>query len=111
MNDQTTNADHDSSVTAHPSGSNRRESVPVGRIVAATAAVSLLIGLIAGPIIANHSTSAATTPSATEHTITVSGSGDVSVAPDVADVILDLLHHHPRSLPSRVELRPSKPRK
>jgi uncharacterized protein len=88
MNDQTTNADHDSSVTAHPSGSNRRESVPVGRIVAATAAVSLLIGLIAGPIIANHSTSAATTPSATEHTITVSGSGDVSVAPDVADVIL-----------------------
>ena len=30
---------------------------------------------------------------------------------DVADVVLNLLHHDPRSLPSRVELRPSKPRK
>ncbi len=30
---------------------------------------------------------------------------------DVADVVLGLLRHHPRSLPSRVELRPSKPRK
>ena len=30
---------------------------------------------------------------------------------DVAEVVLDLLHHDPRSLPSRVELRPSKPKK
>jgi NAD(P)-dependent dehydrogenase (short-subunit alcohol dehydrogenase family) len=30
---------------------------------------------------------------------------------DVAEVVLDLLRHNPRSLPSRVELRPSKPRK
>ena len=30
---------------------------------------------------------------------------------EVADVVINLLHHHPRSLPSRVELRPSKPRK
>ena len=37
---------------------------------------------------------------------------DWKIAPeDVADVVMDLLHHHPRSLPSRVELRPSKPRK
>jgi len=28
---------------------------------------------------------------------------------EVADVVLSLLRHHPRSLPSRVELRPSKP--
>ena len=34
------------------------------------------------------------------------------IAPeDVAEVVLDLLHHDRRSLPSRVELRPSKPRK
>jgi 3-oxoacyl-[acyl-carrier protein] reductase len=34
------------------------------------------------------------------------------IAPeDVAEVVMDLLHHHPRSLPSRVELRPSKPGK
>jgi short-subunit dehydrogenase len=37
---------------------------------------------------------------------------DWKIAPeDVAQVVIDLLHHDPRSLPSRVELRPSKPRK
>ena len=30
---------------------------------------------------------------------------------DVARVVLDLLNHDPRSLPSRVEIRPSRPRK
>jgi 3-oxoacyl-[acyl-carrier protein] reductase len=38
--------------------------------------------------------------------------GDWKAAPeDVADVVLDLLQQHPRSLVSRVEIRPSKPRK
>jgi len=32
-------------------------------------------------------------------------------AEEVAEVVLNLLRHNPRSLPSRVELRPSKPRK
>ena len=37
---------------------------------------------------------------------------DWKISPgEVADVVLGLLHHHPRSLPSRVELRPSRPRK
>jgi 3-oxoacyl-[acyl-carrier protein] reductase len=37
---------------------------------------------------------------------------DWKIAPeDVADVVLDLLQQHPRSLASRVELRPSKPKK
>ena len=37
---------------------------------------------------------------------------DWKIAPEeVADVVIDVLRHHPRSLPSRVELRPSKPRK
>ena len=31
--------------------------------------------------------------------------------PDVARVVVDLIAHDPRSLPSRVELRPSRPRK
>jgi 3-oxoacyl-[acyl-carrier protein] reductase len=30
---------------------------------------------------------------------------------DVAQVVIDLLHHNPRSLPSCVEIRPSKPKK
>lgn len=34
-----------------------------------------------------------------------------SSAQDVAQVVMDLLHMNPRSLPSRVELRPSKPAK
>ena len=32
-------------------------------------------------------------------------------ADDVAQVVVDLLRHDPRSLPSRVEIRPSRPRK
>jgi 3-oxoacyl-[acyl-carrier protein] reductase len=37
---------------------------------------------------------------------------DWKIAPeDVADVVMNLLHTNPRSLPSRVELRPSKPKK
>jgi NAD(P)-dependent dehydrogenase (short-subunit alcohol dehydrogenase family) len=37
---------------------------------------------------------------------------DWKISPDdVADVVLNLLQHDPRSLPSRIELRPSKPRR
>jgi 3-oxoacyl-[acyl-carrier protein] reductase len=37
---------------------------------------------------------------------------DWKIAPeDVAEIVIDLLRHPARSLPSRVELRPSKPRK
>jgi len=37
---------------------------------------------------------------------------DWKIAPEeVAEVVINLLRHSPRSLPSRVELRPSKPRK
>ena len=37
---------------------------------------------------------------------------DWKIAPEeVAEVVVNLLRHHPRSLPSRVELRPSKPPK
>jgi 3-oxoacyl-[acyl-carrier protein] reductase len=37
---------------------------------------------------------------------------DWKISPEeVADVVINLLRHNPRSLPSRVELRPSKPRK
>jgi 3-oxoacyl-[acyl-carrier protein] reductase len=40
------------------------------------------------------------------------GEADWKLAPeDVARVVVDLIEHDPRSLPSRVELRPSKPRK
>jgi len=60
----------------------------IGRALALTAAASLLVGLIVGPIISGHPAAAADPATSTEHTVTVSGSGDVSVAPDVADVVL-----------------------
>jgi 3-oxoacyl-[acyl-carrier protein] reductase len=41
-----------------------------------------------------------------------SGGADWKLAPvDVARVVVDLLNHDPRSLPSRVEIRPSRPKK
>ena len=40
------------------------------------------------------------------------GQEDWKIAPgDVAEIVVDLLVHPSRSLPSRVELRPSRPRK
>ncbi len=59
-----------------------------GRAIAVTAAASLLIGIIVGPIISGHPTIAADPTGTPEHTVTVSGSGQVSVSPDVADVVL-----------------------
>jgi 3-oxoacyl-[acyl-carrier protein] reductase len=42
----------------------------------------------------------------------VSAGSDWKLQPeDVAEVVLDLLAHHSRSLPSRVEIRPSRPQK
>jgi len=42
----------------------------------------------------------------------VGGEADWKLSPqDVARVVVDLIAHDPRSLPSRVELRPSRPRK
>jgi 3-oxoacyl-[acyl-carrier protein] reductase len=49
----------------------------------------------------------------TEFAGTHSGAGaDWKLAPDdVAQVVVDLIDHDPRSLPSRVEIRPSRPKK
>jgi uncharacterized protein YggE len=88
MNDKTINAELDRSPATAADGASRPGLLTIGRIVAVTAAFSLLVGIIAGPIIANNHAQAADTSGTPEHTITVSGSGDVSVAPDVADVIL-----------------------
>ncbi len=91
MNDSTSNARQDRSEPAANEPSSRPGPFTLGRIVAVTAAFSLLVGIMVGPIIANHSTSAAD-PTGTavppEHTVTVSGSGNVSVAPDTADVMI-----------------------
>jgi uncharacterized protein len=88
MDDKTANPVPAQGATAQAGEAARPGPLTLGRIVAVTAAFSLLVGLIVGPIVANHPTAAADTTGTPEHTITVSGSGDVSVSPDVADVLL-----------------------
>jgi uncharacterized protein YggE len=70
--------------------SNSRGGIlTMGRALAVTAAAALMVGLIVGPIISGHPTLAADPGTGTpEHTVTVSGSGEVSVSPDTADVVL-----------------------
>ncbi len=93
--------------TAEASGNSSSSSKGQGvltpsRAIALTAASALLVGLIVGPIIANnHAQGADTTGSTPEHTITVSGSGDVSVAPDVADVYLGVSATAPKAVDAR----------
>ena len=90
MNEETTNPRLDRSPTTAAEGASRPGRMKLGGILAVTAAFSLLVGIIAGPIIANNHAQGADTSGTPEHTLTVSGSGDVSVAPDVADVMLGI---------------------
>lgn len=71
-------------------GARWRGALTTARIVGLTAAVSLVVGgLVLGPIIAGHQTAAVdSTGQPAEHTVTVTGSGLVSVSPDVADVTI-----------------------
>ena len=90
MNDKPSNqALGHEAATSTTEPSRRAGPVTFGRAIAVTAAASLLVGIIVGPIISGHPTLAVDpTSPATEHTVTVSGAGEVSVAPDVADVVL-----------------------
>src|ERR1035437_10546870 len=84
MNDQASNT-----TPQHNMGTSRIGPTTIGRAIAVTAAASLVVGLILGPIISGHPTLGADpTTAAPEHTVTVSSSGVVSVAPDVADVVI-----------------------
>ena len=72
----------------------RRSDRPLGAItlglaIALTAAASLVVGIVLGPMLSGLPARAADpTTGTTEHTVSVSGTGEVSVAPDVADVVL-----------------------
>jgi uncharacterized protein YggE len=91
MNDKAPNAKHDQDSPA--AGQNRATGggtgpITFGRAIAVTAAAALLLGIIIGPIVSGRSTIAADATTAPEHTVSVYGAGDVSVAPDVADVVI-----------------------
>src|SRR5450759_3208230 len=86
MNDQTSNT-----TPQQNTGTSHIGPITIGRAIAVTAAASLLVGLILGPIISGHPTLGVDTTTAPEHTITVSSNGQVSVAPDVADVVIGVM--------------------
>jgi hypothetical protein len=101
MDDKTTNTTLDAAPAA-PESATRQGPITLARAIAVTAAASLLIGIIVGPIIANnHAQGAATTDTPPEHTISVSGSGLVSVSPDVADVYLGVVVTKPTAKDAR----------
>ena len=99
MNDKAPNAKHDqdspaATAVAGPAAGRKRTTgdgagpITLGRAIAVTAAAALLLGIIVGPIVSGRSTIAADATTTPEHTVSVYGAGDVSVAPDVADVVL-----------------------
>ena len=106
MNAKASNAKHDAdppaTVDAPNAGSGadravERRAGPLafGRAIAVIAAAGLLVGMIVGPIVSGHPALAADPSAAPEHTVTVSGTGDVSVAPDVADVVIGVMVQKP----------------
>ncbi len=106
MNDKASNAQRDQGPRpdaegARPTSGAARgahhlsDQLTLGRAIAVTAAASLLIGIIIGPIVSGHPTLAADASASPEHTVTVAGTGEVSVAPDVADVVIGVMVQKP----------------
>jgi hypothetical protein len=86
------------SANTTPGVTERRAGpITLGRVIALTAATGLLVGVIVGPILGSHSALAAdpSTSTAPQHTVTVSGVGEVSVAPDVADILIGVTVQKP----------------
>ena len=106
MNDMASNAERVRDTTARSETSNEQSGVdraagsgagPItwGRAIAVTAVASLLVGVLIGPILGGRPALAANPSTGTEHTVTVSGTGEISVAPDVADVVIGVMVQKP----------------
>ena len=104
VNDKAPNAKHDqdspASAAAAAPGAGLKPAagagpITFGRAIAVTAAAALLLGVIIGPIVSGRSTIAADATTAPEHTVSVYGAGDVSVAPDVADIVVGVSLQRP----------------
>jgi uncharacterized protein YggE len=81
--------------TGTQAGSRGWNPVTIGRAIALTAAASLVVGLIVGPIISGKPAVGADTSGTPEHTVTVSGNGVISVTPDVADIVIGVMAQKP----------------
>jgi uncharacterized protein YggE len=89
MSQPTPNATPDRAATTTESTPGRRLGpITVGRAIALMAAAGLLAGVAFAPMLGSRGATAADPTTSPEHTVTVSGSGDVSIAPDVADLSL-----------------------
>ena len=106
VNDKAPNAKHDQDSPASaaaaapgaglkPAAGGGAGPITFGRAIAVTAAAALLLGVIIGPIVSGRSTIAADATTAPEHTVSVYGAGDVSVAPDVADIVVGVSLQRP----------------
>ena len=85
MDDKMTDAKHQPSKPAAVAGSSGPRRLTTSRIVAVAAAASLLVGLIAGPIIANHFTSAAGTPGTSNAPSASAAATDTTGTPEHTD--------------------------
>jgi uncharacterized protein len=101
MSNDTTEARLAITPAGEPRGDSHSSPMTFRRAIALTAAASLLIGIVVGPIIANHPASAADPTATPEHLISVSGTGTVSVKPDVADVTLGITVSKPTAKDAR----------
>jgi uncharacterized protein YggE len=84
--------------TAAPSasgGGRRTGPITLVGAVAVIAGASILLGLVAGTVLRSSSTLVTGSAAAPEHIITVSGVGQVSVTPDVADVLIGVVVQRP----------------
>ena len=105
MNDTTSTTAPDRNAPASAPGQTAAPGVPGGGrrvgpisligVVAVVAGASILFGLVAGAVLRGGSTVVNSSAAAPEHVITVSGVGQVSVAPDVADVLVGVVVQRP----------------
>jgi uncharacterized protein len=85
---------NDTGTALDPKPQRPSRSIPSSRVLALTAAAALLVGIVVAPNVIGHSAAADPTTSP-DHTVTVSGMGQVSVAPDVADVMIGVMVQKP----------------
>jgi uncharacterized protein len=88
MNDST-------NATSGSAAGLRTRPTNLALILGLTAAAALFAGVVVAPILGNRAAVAADPTSSPEHLVTVSGVGEVSVAPDVADVMIGVTVQKP----------------
>jgi uncharacterized protein len=77
--------------TPHASAERNSGSINLSLAIALIAAAGLLVGIVVGPILGSRAAVAADPTTSPDRTVTVYGVGDISVAPDAADVMIGVV--------------------